>query len=50
MYELAVMEEPPLRIVLGSDAVGQMLAKMEQYGVNLRKYEHISASTDADEK
>lgn len=49
MYELAVMEEPPLRIVLGSDALGQMSTKIEQYRINLRKYEHISSSTDADE-
>lgn len=49
MYELAVMEEPPLRIVLGSDAFGQMLTKIEQYGRDLRKYESISTSTDADE-
>lgn len=49
MYELAVMEEPPLRIVLGSDALGQMSTKMEQYGINLRTYEHIPTSTDAEE-
>jgi hypothetical protein len=48
MYELAIMEDPPLRIVLGSDALEQMLTKTEQYGINLRKYEHISTSTDAD--
>ncbi|CRG89108.1 putative oxidoreductase C162,03 [Talaromyces islandicus] len=49
MYELAVMEEPPLRIVLGSDALGHMLAKIEKYGADLKKYGHISTSTDADE-
>lgn len=49
MYELAMMKDPPLRIVLGSDAFGRMATKLEQYRANLAKYEHISKSTDIDE-
>ncbi|KAI9680445.1 MAG: hypothetical protein M1822_007203 [Bathelium mastoideum] len=48
MYQLAMMKEPPLRIVLGSDALGRMITKLEQYRANLTKYEHISKSTDVD--
>jgi len=48
MYDLARMEDPPLRIVLGSDAFGRMQTKLEQYRTALAKYEHISKSTDVD--
>ena len=48
MYELAVLEDPPLRVVIGSDAYKAILAKIEAYGHNYRKYEKISNSTDVD--
>lgn len=48
MYELAVLEDPPLRVVIGSDAYKAILGKIEAYGKNYRKYEEISNSTDVD--
>ncbi|MCJ1407841.1 hypothetical protein MMC19_001912 [Ptychographa xylographoides] len=50
MYELAVMENPPLRVVIGSDAYKAVMGKLETYGENYRKYEKLSNSTDVDEK
>lgn len=48
MYELAGLEEPPLRVVVGSDAYKAILAKIEAYKENYTKYEKISNSTDVD--
>ncbi|KUJ24568.1 NAD(P)-binding protein [Mollisia scopiformis] len=48
MYELAVMKDPPLRVVIGSDAYKAILGKIEAYGENYKKYEKISNSTDVD--
>jgi NAD(P)-dependent dehydrogenase (short-subunit alcohol dehydrogenase family) len=50
MYEFAVMEEPPLRVVVGSDAYQAILGKIETYEENYRKWEKLSNSTDVDEK
>lgn len=36
IYELAKMEDPPLRVVLGSDAVGLMKDKLEKYTSEVR--------------
>lgn len=36
MYELGKMEDPPLRVLLGSDAVGAMKAKLETYASEVR--------------
>lgn len=49
MYDLAVMSDPPLRCALGSDAYKQMLAKVETYDKNIKKFEKISTSTDVDQ-
>ncbi|KAI4175735.1 MAG: hypothetical protein LQ346_008015, partial [Caloplaca aetnensis] len=49
MYDLAVMDDPPLRIVIGSDAYQAVMAKIERYSENYKKYEKISNSTDVDE-
>ena len=48
MYELAVMKDPPLRVVIGTDAYKAIMAKIESYGENYKKYEEISNSTDVD--
>jgi NAD(P)-dependent dehydrogenase (short-subunit alcohol dehydrogenase family) len=49
MYELAILEDPPLRVVIGTDAYETILGKIEEYGKNYKKYEKISNSTDVDE-
>lgn len=48
MYELAVMEDPPLRCVLGTDAYKAMGQKLESYGERVKKYEKLSNSTDVE--
>ena len=50
MYELAVMRDPPLRvvIVIGTDAYKAIMGKIDSYGENYRKYEKISNSTDVE--
>ncbi|KAL8741761.1 MAG: hypothetical protein Q9184_008346, partial [Pyrenodesmia sp. 2 TL-2023] len=49
MYDLAVMEDPPFRIVLGSDAYQAVMGKIDTYSENYKKYEKVSNSTDIDE-
>jgi len=49
MYELAIIKDPPLRVVLGSDAYKGIEIKLEEYGENYKKYEKISLSTDVEE-
>lgn len=49
MYELAIMKDPPLRVVLGSDAYKGINDKLKTYGENYKKYEKISLGTDVDE-
>lgn len=39
MYQLAVIKEPPLRVVVGTDAYKVTMAKMEAYGENYRRFE-----------
>jgi len=48
MYELAVMEDPPLRVVIGTDAYKAINAKIQTYSENYKKYEKLSNSTDVD--
>lgn len=50
MYELAIMDDPPLRVVIGSDAYKAVLDKIDKYEQNYKKYEELSNSTDVDEK
>ncbi|EOD52078.1 Short-chain dehydrogenase/reductase SDR [Neofusicoccum parvum] len=47
-YDLAVMEDPPLRCVVGTDAYAGINEKLEQYKVNIKKHEKLSNSTDVD--
>ncbi|PWN22897.1 NAD(P)-binding protein [Microstroma glucosiphilum] len=49
MYKLAIHPEPPLRIVLGSDAHGAMEQKLKTYKENIDKWASVSTSTDVDE-
>lgn len=48
MYELAVMADPPLRVVIGTDAYAAIMNKLERYEENYKKYEILSNSTDVD--
>jgi NAD(P)-dependent dehydrogenase (short-subunit alcohol dehydrogenase family) len=47
-YELAVMEDPPLRCVVGTDAYAGINKKLETYKENVKKFEKLSTSTDVD--
>jgi hypothetical protein len=46
IYDLAMMDEPPLRILLGTDAYPAILARLDEERKNFMKYEAISLSTD----
>ncbi len=48
MYDLAVMKDPPLRVVIGSDAYKTVMNKIERYEENYKKFETLSNSTDVD--
>ncbi|KIX00362.1 uncharacterized protein Z518_10501 [Rhinocladiella mackenziei CBS 650.93] len=48
MYKLAIMANPPLRVVIGTDAYAAVMNKVEQYEQNYKKYELLSNSTDVD--
>jgi len=50
MYEIGMMDDPPLRVVIGSDAYQRIMKKIEDYGKLYPKYEKLSNSTDVDEK
>lgn len=47
-YELAIMKDPPLRVVVGTDAYKAIFDKLKTYNENYKKYEKISNSTDVD--
>ncbi|KAJ6033953.1 Short-chain dehydrogenase/reductase SDR [Penicillium canescens] len=47
-YDLAMMEKPPLRILLGTDAYPAILARLDEERQNFIKYEKLSLSTDVD--
>ena len=49
MYDFAVMEDPPLRMCIGSDAYGGMMGKIDSYRENYTRYEKIAKSTDHDD-
>ena len=48
MYELAIIPEPPLHVVIGTDAYAAINGKIKTYGEMYPKYEKISTSTDVD--
>jgi hypothetical protein len=47
-YELAVMKDPPLRCIVGTDAYARLGTKLETYSENRKKFEKLSTSTDVD--
>lgn len=49
MYELATMENPPLRCAIGTDAYKAMQQKVKTYGESVEKFEKLTNSTDVDE-
>ncbi|KAK6434525.1 hypothetical protein LTR95_009289 [Oleoguttula sp. CCFEE 5521] len=48
MWEVAKMKDPPLRLVIGSDAYTAIMGKLKTYGENYPKYEKLSNSTDVE--
>ncbi len=48
MWELAKMEDPPLRMVIGSDAYTRVNNKIKEYSELYPKYEKLANSTDVD--
>ena len=48
MWQVANVEEPPLRLVVGSDAHKLMMEKIKAYGENYPKYEELANSCDVD--
>lgn len=46
MYEFATMQDPPLRVVVGTDAYKGIMDKIKKYDENYKKYEKISNSTN----
>lgn len=47
-YQLAIMEDPPLRVVVGTDAYAAIMDKIAKYGENYKKYADISNSTNVE--
>ena len=48
MYKLAVMKDPPLRCVVGTDAFKLLGSKLQTYKENMEKHKELSNSTDVD--
>jgi NAD(P)-dependent dehydrogenase (short-subunit alcohol dehydrogenase family) len=46
MYKIACMEDPPLRVAIGSDAWTMIMGKVDAYRENYKKYEELAKSTD----
>ena len=46
MYELAVMENPPLRVVLGGAAYKTVMQKLENYKEEYSRFEELSDNTE----
>jgi hypothetical protein len=47
-YDLAVMDDPPLRCVVGTDAYSHITKKLETYSESVKRFEKWSNSTDVD--
>ena len=47
-YDLAVMDDPPIRCAVGTDAYTNMNKKLDAYSENIKKFEKWSNSTDVD--
>jgi len=48
MWEIAQMEDPPLRTVIGSDAYTAIMGKIDTYSKNYPKYKDLANSTDVE--
>ena len=48
MYELAVMEKPPMRVVLGSAAYEMVMERLERDKEGSKRFETLSHSTEVD--
>jgi hypothetical protein len=47
-YDLAVLQDPPLRCVVGTDAYSGITKKLDTYKENVSKFEKWSNSTNVD--
>jgi hypothetical protein len=47
-YDLAVMDDPPIRCAVGTDAYTNISKKLETYKENVQSFEKWSNSTDVD--
>lgn len=47
-YDLAVMDDPPIRCIVGTDAYTNINKKLDAYKENVQKFEKWSNSTDVD--
>ena len=45
-YQLVVMKESPLRVIVGVDAHKAVMVKIEVYEENYRRFEGLSNGTD----
>ena len=45
---VAMMEDPPLRCVVGTDAYAAINSKLDTYRESIKKFEKLSNSTDVD--
>ena len=48
MYKLATLDDPPLRMCIGTDGYAGVMNKIKTYGENYPKYKEIANSTDVD--
>lgn len=46
MWEIAAMDDPPLRVLIGSDAYKGMQNKLKTYGEEVPKYEKLSSKSN----
>ena len=49
MHQVAKMDDPPPRIVLGTDAYNMLQNKLKEDSERLQKYEKLIKSTDIDQ-
>jgi hypothetical protein len=49
LYELAVMNKPPSRVALGSDAYQVVMKKLDDYQSEYTEMKEFSYSTDVDQ-
>jgi hypothetical protein len=47
-YDLAVMDDPPMRCVVGTDAYSLINKKLDTYNDSIKKFEKWSNSTDVE--